>query len=63
MKGVDTNDNFKERIGDYRSYNAVDDLILVGDAHYNRSLGRFIFDVVAIACIGSFTNRVDCFIT
>ena len=63
MKGVDTNDNFKKRIGDYRSYNAVDDLILVGDAHYNRSLGRFIFDVVTIACIGSFTNRVDCFIT
>ncbi len=63
MKGVDTNDNFKKRIGDNRSYNAVDDLILVGDAHYNRNLGRFIFDVVASTCIGSFTNRIDRLVT
>ena len=63
MKGGDTNDNFKKRIGDYRSYNAVDDLILVGDAHYNRSLGRFIFDVVTIIGISSIANRVDRLVT
>ena len=63
MKGGDTNDNFKKRIGDNRSYNAVDGLILVGDAHYNRSLGRFIFDVVADIGIGSFTNRIDRLVT
>lgn len=57
MKGVDTNDYIKKRIGDYRSYNAVDDLILVGDAHYNRGLGRFIFDVVTIGCTCSITDR------
>ena len=63
MKGGDTNDNFKKRIGDNRSCNIVDDLILVGDAHYNRNLDRFIFDVVAVTCIGSFTNRVDRLVT
>ena len=63
MKGVDTNDYIKKRIRDNRSYNAVDDLILVGDAHYNRNLDRFIFDVVTIIGISGFTNRIDGLVT
>lgn len=59
MKGVDTNDFIKKRIGDNCSYCAVVCYVLVGDAHHTRHMGRTVFDVVAINSIGSVTNRVD----